>query len=462
MRLGIDKKIISLFILSITILGIALGLYFLEHEKRAIIFEFDERAKALSNNLAITCEYPVLFRDYEMLSSIGSDILKQRDVSFCKIIDEDGQVLFQKGEKEKDSKTYITPILTKKIKEAKEEEIIFGMKEKGATRIGSVYLTFSLNSIRERLRGAQRIIGLIIIIGIMFASLSITLLVRGILGEPIKRLVMGTRIVGGGDLNYRVDIKTNDEIGDLANAFNQMTEALKSYEDKVIKAERLTAIAQIAAEIAHEIKNPLQVIKVGSSLLKRIIPETDIKAAKTINQMDNALIRTTGFVDSLLNISRPVELRKERVNINELIKGVIEEMREAVLSNIEVKEQLSAIPEILADSDRLKEVVLNLFKNAAESMEGLEKRVLEVKTEKEGEFIKIIVSDTGKGIEKGDIDKIFDPFHTTKKKGIGLGLPICQRFIKAHNGRIDVESKPRAGTTFTIRLPKNKGGEMDE
>lgn len=191
------------------------------------------------------------------------------------------------------------------------------------------------------------------------------------------------------------------------------------------KVERLAAAAEIAAEAAHEIKNPLQVIKTGVSLLKKVLPKEDPRTWKTIKRMDDALIRLTGFIDDLLHISRPIELRIGKVDINNLIKEGMDEVPAETLSNIEVSQKLSSnLPLIEADFGRLKQVIVNLIKNAVEAMQEVKSKRLEVRSEIEEGFVKIVVSDTGKGISEEKLAKIFDPFFTTKGKGIGLGLAI--------------------------------------
>jgi len=261
----------------------------------------------------------------------------------------------------------------------------------------------------------------------------------------------------------------SDQIGKLAKLVEERTNELiesnkqlqfeinerKQMEKDLLKAERLAATAQIAAEAAHEIKNPLHVINAGLYYLKMIADKGDAMIQQTIQQMDSALIRTTGFTNDLLNFSRPIELKRDKVNINKMITEAMDELPKEMLANIVVNKKLSLdIPEIWADSDRLKQVMVNLIKNAVESMEGRESRRLEVESREEEEFVKISVSDTGKGIPEKDLAEIFDPFHTTKAKGIGLGLAICQRFVEAHHGRIEIESTIGKGTTFVVCLLK--------
>ncbi|MFH1860644.1 MAG: ATP-binding protein [bacterium] len=460
MRISIINKITFLFILLIITLSASIGIYSLKYSKQALMAEFNNRANSLTNSLSIISESPVLFRDTEMLSNIGLGALNQRDVIFCEIRDENENILFWKGTKNKKCiQEYTAIIQTEKIKDdVSGDELALGTQgAKRLEKIGSIHLIFSLDSIQNRLKNIQQVIILIIVIGIIIGSIAIALLVKIVVGRPIDHLIVDTRVIAKGNLSYAIPVSTNDEIGSLAIAFNQMTKDLKVSQEHLVKAERMAAVAQIASEAAHEMRNSIQVISVGTYLLKQIIHEENPLILKTIKQIDGAVSRTSDFIDDLLHFSRPIELRIGLGNINNMINFAITELAESVLTGIEVERKLSDnIPEIPADFNRLKQVVLNLVKNAAEAMRGVENKRLEIRSEKESDFVKIIVSDTGEGMTQEQMAHLFEPFHTTKKKGVGLGLSICKRFVEAHdNGRIEVESELGKGTRFTVILKSN-------
>ncbi|MBI4753791.1 HAMP domain-containing histidine kinase [Candidatus Desantisbacteria bacterium] len=454
MRISITHKIIFLFILLISALSIIIGFFSFNYGKQALMMEFDDRAKTLVQGLAMNCEYPVLFGNKEMISSMGVSALSLRDVIFCEIQDEKGQVLFNKGIENKPySCKYTAVIQTEKISDA-EEGLVLGNQKKQFEKIGKIRLVFSLDNIKNRLRGIQQAIILIVILGIIGASIAITLLLRFVLGRPIDKLVADTRIVAMGNFDYKIAINTKDEIGSLAVAFNQMIDDLLITQNKLIKTEKMTAVVQIISEAAHDIRNPLAVISSGIYLLKKVLQEENPLVAQTIKQIEDAVARMSLLIEDLLHFSRPIQLNMDRTKINDMIKTAISELPEGLFSGVDRKLELADnIPLILADSNRLKQIVVNLVKNAVEAMEGVESKELRVESKKEGDFIKISVSDTGKGIPTEEIANIFDPFHTTKKKGLGLGLSICHRFAEAHGGRIGVESEVGKGTRFVVWLP---------
>ncbi|MFH1563377.1 MAG: ATP-binding protein [Nitrospirota bacterium] len=235
---------------------------------------------------------------------------------------------------------------------------------------------------------------------------------------------------------------------------------LKEMEKKLRETEKLTMMAQIASEAAHEIRNPLTVIKGGLYLLKMSLPKETGLPGKDIDEkisvIDKAVDRVNVYIDDLLNLSKPPVLKLRTASINDLIEESLSEIPVEILSNIEVTKELKeGILQVNVDRERLKRVFINLIKNASESMkDGGRLRIADCGLRIEGkDFVQITFEDTGYGIPEEELKKIFDPFYTTKSKGTGLGLVICKRIIDAHHGNIDVQSKVGVGATFVVQLP---------
>ncbi|MFH1898126.1 MAG: ATP-binding protein [Candidatus Desantisbacteria bacterium] len=248
-------------------------------------------------------------------------------------------------------------------------------------------------------------------------------------------------------------------IGYYSDRLKRQTKEIREKRDALICAERMAMAAKIAGESAHEIKNPLAVIKFGLYYLGRILPENN-EAQKTISQMDNAAERAITYINNLLNFSRPPVLALKMVDVHKVIEDALNELPQEILDGIEiVKDFALDVPLLNVDPDKLGQVVTNLVKNAVEAMTEVERKKLTVGTDlcvcpdKEGNFIKILVKDIGKGIPEQDLKRVFDPFFTTKGKSTGLGLAICQRIIEAHKGEIKVTSEKGKGTTFVVKLP---------
>jgi len=241
MKIGISKKIILLFILLVIILGAALGFYSLKHQKEIILLEFDERVKVLLSSLAVSSEYPVLIGNEKALDKIGKGILEQNDVVLCEIRNEEGKLLYKGGlKKGKYCREYTYPILTEVDTESTHEDLILGFKEKETKEIGKIYLVLSISSLIKKLDEMEKAMVVLVIFGIGFAFTFITILVRFILSRPISDLIRGIERISGGDLRYKVPVKSNDEIGKLAVSFNKMAEDLsrtlvsKDYVDNII------------------------------------------------------------------------------------------------------------------------------------------------------------------------------------------------------------------------------------
>lgn len=239
--------------------------------------------------------------------------------------------------------------------------------------------------------------------------------------------------------------------GYLSDRTKKQAEEILKKEEQLIKAERMAVMVRIASEAAHEIRNPLSVIKTGVYYLEKVLPGGE-KIKERFLQIDGAVERVALYINDLLNLSKPPVLNLSRVDINTLIEESLKESSPFSLG-IEIKKELrEGLPYVKVDPDRLKEVFVNLIKNAAEVMKG--RGELRVRSEeKEEGFIQISLEDTGPGIQEENLEKVFDPFFTTKTQGTGLGLAICKRIIDAHKGKIEVKSYPGQGTRFIISLP---------
>lgn len=232
----------------------------------------------------------------------------------------------------------------------------------------------------------------------------------------------------------------------------------KRMQEKLIQSERMAATGKLAASIAHEINNPLQGIMASLAAVK-IRLKNSPEDPSGLDIVESGLKRISNIVKQLLSLHRPEKQEKDWLNLNQVIEEVASLMNSQLhLKNIQIKKNLSqSLPQIFASSQQLHQVLLNLILNAQDSMEEGGKIRINTRRKKQSAMIKI--SDTGKGIPREEIPKIFDPFYSTKKKmGTGLGLSVVHGAIESHGGKIDVSSEIDKGTTFTIYLPI-KGNE---
>ena len=236
----------------------------------------------------------------------------------------------------------------------------------------------------------------------------------------------------------------------LAEAYRDLKEA----QAEVRRSERLAALGQLSAGLAHEIRNPLGVISASAELLgKHVSSENDV-AKEVAGFIRTEVNRSNLLVTRFLNFARPSQLDPSIHDLNHVVERALKQLADkpnSGESRIEVKKDLAALPEFSFDSTLIESAVLNLLANAQEAMPfgGL----LSVHTRHLNGNVEIEVSDTGEGIPAEQMENIFNPFFTTKPRGVGLGLAIVSKFIDSHGGKITVTSEASKGSTFRIVLP---------
>jgi two-component system NtrC family sensor kinase len=253
-----------------------------------------------------------------------------------------------------------------------------------------------------------------------------------------------------------------DEVEVLIQKFNNMEEELVQREEELdqknkelLQSKKLAAIGTLASGVAHELNNPLNNIYISTQVLAKKINETSSQSIReVVADIHSQTLRVKRIVGDLLEFARGREPQLMEVELNNLIT-VAYKLVENSLDMGKVRFMLDSDPNgviISADPEQIERVFINLFTNAVDAMSG--KGDLIVKIISEDDFIKIKVSDTGKGMPSEAVENIFEPFFTTKDKGTGLGLAIAFNIMKKHNGEISVQSEEGKGTTFTITLPK--------
>jgi len=281
------------------------------------------------------------------------------------------------------------------------------------------------------------------------------ILIRGIT-NPMNRLLEATRSLKAGNLDYRV-AGLREEFGELADSFNEMSLSLKDQMHKMHRAEQMAVVGQLAAGLAHEVKNPMAGIKVAMNVLteeKYIQPEDK----SVLQKVTGEITRLEGLMKDFLNFAKPQKPRFESVNLNQVLNTTLTFYLRAhsiggKSEKIRIEKDFQEVPPTLADTSQLQQVFLNLFLNAIEAMPEGGTLGVQTRLEEEGKRIRIEVSDTGKGIREDLMDKVFQPFFTTKAKGTGLGLAISRQLVEQHEGTIGVSRRPEGGTLFTLRFP---------
>jgi len=281
---------------------------------------------------------------------------------------------------------------------------------------------------------------------------------------PINILVSASGEIAHGNLETRVEINSNDELGELAETFNTMASALKERDEKlkeftkrkIMESERLALIGQLSANVAHELNNPLQGIVTYSHLLLEEMPQDD-PSRDFLEKIVIQANRSRDIIRGLLDFSRQRKPDKTLCDVTDVLKGCVSLLeKQALFHNVEITFNLDEkLPLTIIDPSQIERVFINMIVNAADAMDGNGKLNLATRFDPVDHCIEVEFTDTGHGIAKENLEKIFDPFFTTKDTGhgVGLGLAISFGIIKEHNGTISVESEGGKGTTFIVRLP---------
>jgi two-component system NtrC family sensor kinase len=297
--------------------------------------------------------------------------------------------------------------------------------------------------------------------------------------RPLQNVVFATDKIARGDMNHKVDINFQDEVGQLAHSFNQMTEALKianqklihwgttlekrveertrelkDMQDSMIQSEKMASLGKIAAGVAHEINNPLTSILINTHLMMEKISE-ESSFQENLNMIAEETSRCSDIVKGLLEFARQNPPQKSYVDINEIVNiviGILE--KQVTLKKIKIiKKMKTDLPLIEVDASKIKQVFWNLIINATEAMPEGGTLTISSRLSESGQFIAIEFTDTGIGISDEQKKKLFDPFFTTKGGGTGLGLAVSYGIIEQHQGKIEVKSRLSLGSSFTVSLP---------
>ena len=332
------------------------------------------------------------------------------------------------------------------------------LREKGKNILDH---TYSLSKTRQNLKHARLrtaklhllyalggLMVLSIIGGIFFYHKALRPLV--IMEKHMNRITGGELIL--------IDAKFNDsELASLKVAFNKMLLELQARQSQLIQSEKLAALGTLVFGVAHELNNPLSNVSSSCQILKEEIESDDLDFKKELlSQIDTETDRARDVVGSLLDYSREKVLKEFNVSstVSETIRLLKAELSPKIRLDIRVPEGIR----IYGDKQKIQQVFLNLIKNAADAC-GYEGNIIISADRSSERNVEIVIQDDGSGMDSATMNKIFDPFFSSKtdKKGYGLGLFIVHNIIEEHGGTIDVDSQPGAGTVFTINLPREEG-----
>lgn len=322
---------------------------------------------------------------------------------------------------------------------------------------------------------------------LIVAMLSWLFILR-VVGGPFKALTTGTQHLAQGELGYQIDVRSQDEVGDLARSFNSMslelraangeiiawartledrvtekTRELKSAHDHVLQVEKMASIGKLAAVVAHEINNPLSGILTYAKLLEKWLKRHEIEnkeeeAVQCLELIAGESRRCGEIVKNLLTFSRSAPMNVETTDLNVIVDRSIRLVKHQLeMGGIQLQLDLAdGLPLVQCDPGHIEQVLLALIMNAIDAMPHGGNLWLQTRFSN-CDQVQIEVRDDGSGIPPEILPRIFEPFLTTKEtgRGVGLGLAVSHSIIERHSGKIEVQSELGKGTTFFVTLPLN-------
>jgi hypothetical protein len=410
-------------------------------------------------------------------------MLNKKGIKEITVIGDDSQVIASSDPKKVGTKQKIPPkqgVSRKKQKPADKKELLITatlgeISGKENQRLYNVIMPVSIKGknigyilmsiVLDDYKSLQKRNHLKRILSMVFAfviGIVISLFIAEKYTGPIKKISQASKRIAQGELVRIRTSRRRDEIGVLVRSFNEMVEKLEErheLEEKLQKSEQLSTVGQLAAGIAHEVRNPLNFLSLSIGHIRAMIAEESIKDRDEImallENLKREIYRVNELINNFLFLGKPLILKKEWVSPDTLINDVLYLLKDKVPENIDIQViDHSQGEHLYGDRVYLRICVINLLLNSVQAIEGSGKVTVEF-SNTEGVSC-ILVRDNGKGIEKEAMERIFEPYYSTKKLGIGLGLTITKRIVQEHGGKISVESEAGTGTTTTVEVPSHE------
>ncbi len=539
-RLTIQAKYLLLIAVVVSGASVVLSAYYYNAVMKGAIEELIAKGRSMTLNLAHNTEEGVLFSDTQHLSLLVKLLSEDADVAGVEITSSDGTTLvstaadlrflnpsegdlariisettdeydvrltrYHVSESNFQLMEFSAPITTRLVERDREEVgLMFGGDEAAdrdrgkEVRIGTARVIFSTaRKFRELQQIQQNII--YITTAVAVATILLTIPLIRITVRPIRQLAEATKRIAEGDLSQRVAATTRDEIGDLAESFNQMAVDLEKYHEELkqhsrtleervrerthelkdanqylelanaelkkaqaqlIQAGKMAAMGEFGAGVAHELNQPLAGIKGYTQLLLSMVDE-DSPLRPRLEQIDKQASRMKEITQTMWNLARQSNFEYSFIDLRHPIRDslilISEQFRQhQVEITTEIDEEM---PQVYGDANQLHQVFLNFLTNAKDAIdEDVGGRVkIKAALIADERYVEVLVMDNGRGIPADIVSEIFNPFFTTKApgKGTGLGLSINYSIIEQHHGFINVHTEPSLGTVFSVILPTEK------
>lgn len=458
---GIHARLLVTAFLIISVTSFSLGFMGVKLFHEFVRQRFDERFAFLARYLALNAELGILIDQRAMLGQLADNLLSEQDVVRVEIFNRNGERLAH-------AEKYLPGPMSEvsapvRLKASSEESQAFGWEAPAAINdrdpvIGNVRITYSASQIRSMLASIT-IRFVVSTAGLSVLCLVIFFFISRSLVAPLTRLAQTARKIGAGEVWLRTAFEGPPETREVSFAFNAMLDSLQRHREAVEKANQEMARRNLLAEmgkfsmmIAHEIKNPLSIIKSSFDVLRKD-PFSDANPV-IIGYIDEEIRRINSLIEDFLSFAKPSKPAFRIADANQMLRDCLERfMRMPSAQNMTVD---AHVPDgtclSYLDPDLCRRAVDNILKNAAEACgEG---GAIQVTARCLDECWQVEIADDGEGIRDDALQKIFDPFFTTRAKGTGLGLAYTAQVIGAHGGRIAVKNRETGGAVFVIEIPR--------
>ena len=457
----------------------ALTFLTIRSQQQLLLEEMGDRARVGIALMELSVAAPLYRMDVYTLGAIVREAKALPDVEYAYIFDDMGRIV---GDYHSDNRQYLATLsdeLSQKIIKSTKVLIDIDYKKEildiskpvilGHQKLGGMRLGFNLNPMLSDMRSLT-IRSLVLSAAIFLLGAGIIFGIATRMGKPIEQLTLAAKRIEEGDLQYRVSIHRDDEIGSLATAFDQMAERLLQREKELKdsqailrRTDRLSSLGLLTAGLAHEIRNPLVAIRTFTQLLPERYEDAEFREGfqgLALKEVD----RICGLINDLLSFARPSKPNVAPENINDVVDNIARILEtQAKERGMAISREFSdSLPKVWIDREQMKQVFMNLILNAIQAMRDGGSIILSTRlsakneTELTREYVQVEVRDNGVGIPPEDLEQIFDPFFTSKDEGSGLGLAVSHQIVQEHGGFVTVNSTVGKGTSFFVHVPVGK------
>jgi two-component system, NtrC family, sensor kinase len=447
--------------------------------RNLLLEQMAERARTGINLMELSVANRLYTLDVFQLETIAREAKALADVEYAYIYDVKGRIVGDFHEDRRQLFSTFTDKLGRRIIESNETLVNINDQEGildvskpvvlNHEKLGGIRLGLNLNPMFDEMR-IVTVRAVVISAAIFLVGLLIIFVITMRFIHPIERLTVAAKRIEEGNLEYRVNIDRDDEIGSLATAFDQMAERLmqrerelKQSQDTLRRADRLSSLGLLTAGLAHEIRNPLVAIRTFTQLLPERYDDVEFREGfqgLALKEVD----RICGLINDLLSFARPSKPNVAPENINDVVENIARILEsQAKEKNVVILREFDAkLTKVWIDREQMKQVFMNLILNAIQAMKDGGSIVIATgvsarnNAELIREYVQVEIRDTGIGIPQENLEHIFDPFFTSKDEGSGLGLAVSHRIVQEHGGFLTVKSQVGKGTSFFVHVPLGK------